>query len=46
MQPSDYARLVNRLETSVDRDAVVSSARVFFRLYGNVLRGIELQERA
>jgi pyrroloquinoline quinone (PQQ) biosynthesis protein C len=42
----DYARLVNRLETSVDRDAVVSSARVFFRLYGNVLRGIELQERA
>jgi heme oxygenase len=40
----DFERLVNRLEASDDRDAVVRSANVFFRLYGNVLRGIDLGE--
>lgn len=42
----DYEHLVNRLETPEDREAVIASARVFFRLYGNVLRGVDLQEHA
>jgi pyrroloquinoline quinone (PQQ) biosynthesis protein C len=40
----DYAQLVNRLDTAEDRDAVVSHAQTFFRLYGNVLRSINIQE--
>lgn len=40
----DFERLVNRLDTPGDRDAVVSNAQTFFRLYGNVLRSIDIQE--
>jgi pyrroloquinoline quinone (PQQ) biosynthesis protein C len=40
----DYEQLVNRLDTVADRDAVVSHAQTFFRLYGNVLRSIDFQE--
>lgn len=40
----DFEHLVNRLETPADREAVVNNAQTFFRLYGNVLRGIDLQE--
>lgn len=39
----DFQRLVNRLENDVDRDCVVASAKSFFRLYGNVLGGIQLE---
>lgn len=42
----DYERLVNRLDTPDDREAVVTNVRTFFRLYGNVLRGIDLQGHA
>lgn len=42
----DFEQLVNRLETPGDREAVVSHAQTFFRLYGNVLRGIDIQEHA
>jgi len=42
----DYAHLVNRLDTADDRDAVVSHAQTFFRLYGNVLRSIDTQGHA
>jgi pyrroloquinoline quinone (PQQ) biosynthesis protein C len=40
----DYEQLVNRLETPGDREAIVNNAQTFFRLYGNVLRGIDIQE--
>ena len=40
----DFERLVNRLETPEDRAAVVSNAQTFFRLYGNVLGGIDIEE--
>lgn len=40
----DFERLVNRLETAEDRAAVVSNAQTFFRLYGNVLGGIDIEE--
>lgn len=36
-----FAELVNRLETNEDRDAVIHSAKAFYRLYGDVFRGIE-----
>ncbi len=37
----DYEHLVNRLDDADDRAAVIASARTFFRLYGNVLRGVD-----
>ena len=40
----DFEKLVNRLETQDDRDAVVHCAKTFFRLYGNVLHSIDLKE--
>ena len=40
----DFEQLVNRLDTQDERDAVVRNARTFFRLYGNVLRSIDIQE--
>ncbi|MBI1283901.1 MAG: biliverdin-producing heme oxygenase [Thiobacillus sp.] len=42
----DFEQLVNRLDRPDDREAVVNNAQTFFRLYGNVLRGIDLQEHA
>lgn len=40
----DFERLVDRLDTPDDRAAVVSNAQTFFRLYGNVLRSIDIEE--
>ena len=40
----DFERLVNRLDTAEDRAAVVNNAPTFFRLYGNVLGGIDIEE--
>lgn len=40
----DFEQLVNRLDTPGDREAVVNHAQTFFRLYGNVLRGIDIEE--
>jgi pyrroloquinoline quinone (PQQ) biosynthesis protein C len=37
---------VNRLETAEDRRSVEDSAKVFFRLYGNVLRGVDAEVQA
>ncbi|MBK7422929.1 MAG: iron-containing redox enzyme family protein [Propionivibrio sp.] len=42
----DFEQLVNRLETAADRESVVRNAQTFFRLYGNVLRSIDLGEEA
>lgn len=39
-----FEKLVNRFENTVARQSVSHCARVFFRLYGNVLRGINLGE--
>jgi pyrroloquinoline quinone (PQQ) biosynthesis protein C len=41
-----FEKLVNRFEKTEDCEAVVSGAKTFFRLYGNVLRSIDLQEAA
>jgi heme oxygenase len=38
----DFELLVNRLDRPADRQAVVSAAKTVYRLYGNVLRGIDL----
>jgi hypothetical protein len=35
-----FAALVNRFELAVDRDAVLHCARVMYRLYGDVFRGL------
>lgn len=40
----DYEQLVNRLDSPDDRTAIVHNAQHFFRLYGNVLRGIDTRE--
>ncbi len=42
----DFEQLVNLLETQTDRDALVHCAKTFFRLYGNVLRSINIEEHA
>lgn len=42
----DFKKLVNQLEAQEDRGAVVHGAKTFFRLYGNVLRSIDLTEEA
>lgn len=42
----DFESLVNRLETQQDRDAVVHCAKTFFRLYGNVLRSVNIEAGA
>lgn len=41
-----FEKIVNRLAGPVDRASLIHSAKVFFRLYGNVLRGIGLWEAA
>jgi hypothetical protein len=37
----DFEALVNRLDRPADRQAVERSAQIVYRLYGNVLRGID-----
>lgn len=41
-----FENLINRLETPAERACVEDCAKVFFRLYGGVLRGIEIEEQA
>ncbi len=41
-----FENVVNRLETEADRRSVQDSTKTFFRLYGNVLRGIGSEEHA
>jgi heme oxygenase len=41
-----FEKLVNRFDDGEARRQVVHAARVFFHLYGNVLRGIDLGETA
>jgi heme oxygenase len=41
-----FERLVNRFDDTEARSQVIHCARVFFHLYGNVLRGIDLGETA
>jgi hypothetical protein len=36
----DYERIVNRLESNADREAVIHAARVFFKLYRDVFLGL------
>lgn len=36
----DFRQLVNRLEKKEDQSAVIHAAKVFFRLYGDVIRSI------
>jgi len=42
----DFRGVVNRLESAADREAVLHCAKVFFRLYGDVIRTIPLGEPA
>lgn len=41
-----FEKVVNRLDHPEDQQAVIDCAKVFFRLYGNVLRGIARQVTA
>ncbi|MBS1190400.1 MAG: long-chain acyl-CoA synthetase [Rhodocyclaceae bacterium] len=41
-----FEKVVNRIEGEANLECVVHCAKVFFRLYGNVLRGIDLREGA
>jgi heme oxygenase len=41
-----FEKLVNRFDSPADLDAVVHCAKIFFRLYGNVLRSIDVQEKS
>jgi len=36
-----FATLVNRLDSAADREIVVHCAKVFYRLYGDVFRGLD-----
>lgn len=38
----DFENLVNKFDNPLDRQAVENSAKVFFRLYGNVFRSISV----
>ncbi|NMG36544.1 biliverdin-producing heme oxygenase [Azoarcus sp. TTM-91] len=38
-----FGRLMNRLEDAADRAAVVHAAKVFFRLYGDVIRSVGVE---
>jgi pyrroloquinoline quinone (PQQ) biosynthesis protein C len=42
----DFRALVNRLDDSADRAAVIESAQHFFRLYGDVIRGLPAGDAA
>jgi pyrroloquinoline quinone (PQQ) biosynthesis protein C len=42
----DFRALVNRLDDSADRAAVIDSAQHFFRLYGDVIRGLPAGDAA
>ena len=35
-----FERLVNRLDEAADKAALIHCARVFFRLYGDVIRSV------
>ena len=35
-----FASLMNRIDAAVDQDSIVHSARVFYRLFGDVLRSV------
>jgi len=41
-----FENLVNKLDNTLDRQAVEDGAKVFFRLYGNVFRSIPVGEQA
>jgi hypothetical protein len=41
----NFEALVNRFEAPADRDSLVASAKAFFHLYANVLRGIDVGGR-
>ncbi len=36
-----FATLVNRMDDAGDRDALIHAAKVFYRLYGDVFRGLD-----
>ena len=40
----DYEKIVNRLDCDEDRQAIIHAARVFFRLYGDILRHLPRAE--
>lgn len=39
-----YSSLVNRLDDEADRQAVLHGARMFYRLYGDIFRGLPLDK--
>ena len=41
-----FERLMDRIEDAPDQAAIVHAARAFFRLYGDVFRGLPLPEAA
>ena len=41
-----FENIVNRLETPAERTSVEDCTKVFFRLYGNVLRSIDIEEQS
>jgi len=40
-----YEKLMNRLDADEDRQAVIHCAKVFYRLYGDIFRGLPMIER-
>jgi len=38
-----YRRLMNRLENEADRQAVIHCARMFYKLYGDIFRGLSME---
>jgi pyrroloquinoline quinone (PQQ) biosynthesis protein C len=41
-----YASLVNRLDDPDDRAVLIRCAKMFYRLYGDIFRGLDLRRRA
>ena len=42
----DFERLMDHIDTAADQDDIVHAARAFYRLYGDVFRGLPLPEEA
>jgi len=38
-----YRKLMNRLENETDRQAVIHCARMFYKLYGDIFRGLSME---
>ena len=39
-----FAKLMNRVNDDADRRAIIHAAKVFYKLYGDIFRGLPIAE--